>query len=90
MNINIDEATEKFRDKVLEAMDEAAKEIFAPLTNHQKGGIGATDEDLPRLFRMLDTQLEILVKRYGCIPCTAEELERIAEERYNQRIMHGG
>jgi hypothetical protein len=56
-------AREILRAAVLKALDEAANTIFgepkAPL------GVGATDADLPRLFRALDEQLDVLSERFN-------------------------
>lgn len=56
-----EDAIELFRAKVLEAMDEAAREIFDPSRNDA----GASDADLPHLFSTLDAQVDRLAKRYG-------------------------
>ena len=60
MTYDKDLATEIFRNAVLEAMDTAAAEIFG---HHAK--LGATDGDLPRLFKAIDAQLDVLSERFG-------------------------
>lgn len=59
--VNQEDAREVFRRKVLSALDEAAKEVFNPPRNDA----GATDADLPRLFKAIDAQVECLADRYG-------------------------
>lgn len=51
---------EIFRDHVLKALDAAAREVFDPPRNDA----GATDADLPRLFKAIDAQIETLAERY--------------------------
>jgi len=58
-----DEAQTIFRNKVLEAMDAAAWEIFG--ASIKTNCAGATDADLPRIFPALDEQLDRLAERYG-------------------------
>ncbi len=56
-------ARDVFHLRILRALDEAAREVFdSPRFNL---GAGATDRDLPRLFRAIDEQLDILAERYG-------------------------
>lgn len=51
-----------FRQHVLAAMDKAANEIFGPSVT--RSDAGATDQDLPRLFKCLDEQLDDLAERF--------------------------
>ena len=53
---------ETFRDAVLRALDDAARQTFNPPRNDA----GATDADLPRLFAAIDAQVEALAERYRC------------------------
>jgi hypothetical protein len=53
---------ESFRRHVLDALDAAARETFNPSRNDA----GASDADLPRLFKAIDAQIEVLAERY-CI-----------------------
>lgn len=59
-----EEAKELFREDVLLGMDAAVKRIL-------KSGIyiGSTNSDLPRLFKAIDEQFEIVMKRYGREKC---------------------
>lgn len=59
--MNRDYVQAVFRAKVLEALDAAANETFKPARNDS----GAADADLPRLFKAIDEQVEVLAKRYG-------------------------
>lgn len=59
MTYDKDYATDLFRARVLEAMDQAAFEIF-----HVDAG-GPTDAHLPELFKALDLQLEKLCQRHN-------------------------
>lgn len=67
-----DEAQELFRTKVLEAMDEAAKEVFGDKA--PKGKEGSLDEDLPHIFACVDKQFERLSSRIVMAFYTEEEL----------------
>jgi hypothetical protein len=58
-------ATEIFRNAVLAALDEAAAQIFGISIPARNSGVGATDADLPALFKTIDAQLERLSVRYG-------------------------
>lgn len=65
---NLQDIKDIFRDKVLHALDSAANETFMPVL-HARGkslrnDSGATDTDLPRLFKAIDEQVEVLAKRY--------------------------
>lgn len=59
--MNRDDTRDIFHMIVLEAFDKAANQTFKPLRNDS----GATDDDLPRLFKAIDKQVEVLAKRYG-------------------------
>lgn len=59
---------EAIRTAVLSALDIAASEQFKTLPNFasiSKPGVGATDGDLPYLFKTLDAHAENLAIRYG-------------------------
>jgi hypothetical protein len=56
-------AREIFRNRVLEAMDQAAREIFGDRIT--RNDCGATDADLPRLFKALDHQLDVVSERFS-------------------------
>jgi hypothetical protein len=56
---NIEDIRDCFRERLLEALDHAAREAFGA-----SGEAGATDTDLPRLFAALDIQIDLLVKRH--------------------------
>ena len=61
---NRGKAIEKFRNAVLIALDEAAADAF------ELYGIrapGADETDLPMLFRVIDTHVERVAKRYDII-----------------------
>jgi hypothetical protein len=58
-----EQVTDIFRQRVLEALDEAARETFDPPGNRA----GATDADLPRLFTAIDAQIDVLAERFGDI-----------------------
>ena len=59
--LNLADTRDVFREKVLAALDAAARETFDPPRNDA----GATDGDLPRLFKAIDKQIEILADRYN-------------------------
>lgn len=59
-----EEQRDAFREAVLLAMDAAAMAIFGDIAAKAKGGIGATDADLPELFPVIDAQLDRLRSRY--------------------------
>jgi hypothetical protein len=56
-----DDARDVFRAALLLALDEAARSAFSAPGRAP----GASDADLPRLFRALDEQVETLAERYG-------------------------
>jgi len=56
---SLEDIRDLFRERLLEALDSAAKEAFGG-----RGEVGATDADLPRLFAALDVQIDLLVKRH--------------------------
>lgn len=58
---------EPFRQKVLAALDAAANETFGQLGLVHRNDSGATDADLPRLFKALDAQIDVLAARYGVV-----------------------
>lgn len=62
--INRDKVIDAFRDAVLAALDEKAKEIFRV---HVDGMPGASDADLPELFRTLDAHVEKIAMRYDAV-----------------------
>ena len=61
--LDLETVRDAFHLRVLEALDLAARETFNPARNDA----GATDADLPRLFRAIDEQVSILADRYGVI-----------------------
>lgn len=67
--ISLDRETivEPFRQKVLEALDAAANETFGQLGLVHRNDSGATDADLPRLFKALDAHVDVLAERYGVV-----------------------
>ena len=52
---------EDCRDAVLEALDAFALEHLPATTNP----LGAKDADLPRLFKAIDAQVDVLLERYS-------------------------
>jgi hypothetical protein len=56
---SIEDIRDCFRERLLEALDHAAREAFGA-----SGEAGATDTDLPRLFAALDIQIDLLIKRH--------------------------
>lgn len=58
-----DLARDIWRDAILEAMDDAARRIFGD--SAKRNDAGASDDDLPRLFPVLDAQLDVLAARYN-------------------------
>jgi len=63
MTYDKDTARDTFRNAVLEAMDKAAWQIFGQSIT--RNDCGATDADLPRLFKCLDEQLDIISGRFN-------------------------
>jgi hypothetical protein len=57
MTLDHDHVRTVFRAALLTALDNAARNVF----NRQ---LGASDQDLPRLFAALDAQIETLAERY--------------------------
>ena len=66
MTLDRESTIETFRQMVLEALDRAAHETFKPSRNDA----GATDADLPRLFKAIDAQVEALADRYDVVLIT--------------------
>ena len=60
VTINRERVQEEFRAAVLSALDTAARATFNPPRNDA----GASDADLPRLFKAIDAQIEALADRY--------------------------
>ena len=58
--VNRERVVEEFRRAVLRALDRAADQEFDPPRNDS----GAIDADLPRLFKAIDAQVDVLAKRY--------------------------
>ena len=54
---------EVFRLKVLTALDAATWECFGPKITQNT--CGATDADLPRLFKAIDGQADAVAERFG-------------------------
>lgn len=59
--LNRDKVMEIFRTTLLAALDEAAGDAFL-----QEAG-GWQDQDLPRLFKALDAQIEALCERHEIV-----------------------
>ncbi len=78
-----DYALEVFRNRVLSALDEAAREIFNPPRNDA----GATDADLPRLFKAIDAQVEALADRYRVVltSYSPDAMDRVGTELAQSR-----
>ena len=68
--LNRQPTLEIFYDAVLAALDDAAQIAFDPL---EQRAAGATDQDLPRLFKAITEQVELLAKRYGAELVDIEE-----------------
>lgn len=58
---------ETFRLCVLAALDTAANETFGAAGLVHRNDSGATDADLPRLFKAIDAQVDVLAERYGAV-----------------------
>jgi hypothetical protein len=58
---------EAFRLAILKALDETAAEIFEGFKSLPKRAQGATDAELPELFRAIDAQTNRLCGRYGVV-----------------------
>lgn len=65
--INRDYVREVFRERVLEALDSAARQVFPHTRKTSRNDIGANDSDLPALFRAIDAQLDRLCERYDLV-----------------------
>jgi len=63
-----DATLDVFRDAILKALDEAARQTFEA----NPTPMGASDADLPRLFKALDEQVDVLANRYGVILTRSE------------------
>ena len=63
MNANKEDARQRMHDKVLGALDSAATEIFGAVGFNDRHGW--KDEDLPALFKALDTHLDTLAVRFN-------------------------
>lgn len=63
MKLNRDDVIENFRDAVLFALDQCAAETFRGAKLPAQPG--ATDAELPALFKAIDDQAEALAARYG-------------------------
>jgi hypothetical protein len=51
-----------FRNNVLRALDQSVDECFGSVGRNDRG---AADVDLPRLFEALDTQIDVVCKRFN-------------------------
>lgn len=61
-----DEAIEIFRDEMLLALDKAAIKVFPDVAKaFPNNDHGATDADLPNLFKVLDKHFDVLVERFN-------------------------
>ena len=65
MMMNREAARETFRAHILAAMDEVGAAMFGELPTCGAHSQGATDADLPELFKGLDAQLDRLCERYN-------------------------
>jgi len=59
-----DEVLSVFRRNVLAALDQSARDTLGPRA-YSRNDSGATDADLPRLFKAIDAQVEVLSERFG-------------------------
>ena len=76
--ISKESTQEIFRSHLLEALDNAASKAFG--YDQKITGPGATDAELPELFKTLDVHLEKVAARHGC--CLVEEPESWDAEFY--------
>jgi hypothetical protein len=67
ITLDRDTTLEPFRQAVLEALDKTAREVFAHFPLAARNDTGATDADLPELFKGIDAQVERLCQRYNAI-----------------------
>lgn len=65
--LNRNNTREAFRQAVLAAMDDAAQSLFGHLPACGSHSQGATDTDLPELFKGIDAQLDRLCERYEVV-----------------------
>ena len=95
MTNDLDTAREIFRNHVLEAMDEAALQIFGlQITGgsiKNKETAGSTDADLPEIFRFLDDHLIRLSERYGVHlwDFTPAQWENVRRQKAENAALHG-
>lgn len=61
--MNRDYVRDVFREAVLKGLDLATRQTFDP----PQTNAGATDADLPRLFKAIDAQVDRLADRFGVI-----------------------
>lgn len=64
-SIDFDRLRETFRDEVLASLDRAALAAFGRRWAPHVPAPGASDGDLPALFRVIDAHAETLAERYG-------------------------
>ena len=69
MTISMDKNTvqDAFRDGVLAALDKIARETFFNVPAASHNDVGATDADLPQLFKAIDEQVERLCERFDIV-----------------------
>ena len=65
--MNREKVRDTFRNAILRALDEASQEVFEGFTKLPKRTQGATDGDLPELFRGIDAQIDRLCNRYDVV-----------------------
>jgi len=67
--IRDDDIIAEFRNRVLLALDQAARDTFRDLYHFDMpiGQEGAIDADLPELFKAIDAQVARVAKRLGVI-----------------------
>jgi 3-hydroxyacyl-CoA dehydrogenase len=75
MTIALDKDTVQytFRDGVLAALDLIARDVFANVPKAQRNDTGASDADLPELFKSIDAQVERLCARYDIVLVELED-----------------
>jgi hypothetical protein len=75
MTIALDKDTiqDAFRDRLLTALDEIARDVFFHVPKAQRNDAGASDADLPELFKSIDAQVERLCARYDVVLVELED-----------------
>jgi hypothetical protein len=75
MTIALDKDTvqDAFRDGILLALDKIAERAFENIPTLPRRAAGASDADLPELFRTIDAQVERLCARYDIVLVALED-----------------